>query len=270
MRKNYILAIFILSSCFSISIRAQETDTISMTNDCMTQFFSTAAQPASPKTIKIVTKAGKILAYPAFKKQADMTEYSREGLFDLDRDGKKELVLFNFTGGAHCCDEFYIFRNTGPGRYQYANHLFGGDVCISDSGVITYNFTEHFGYFFTCFACEYPDTSDTAPIYIREISLIFSKGKLAVIKGDKDLRATINDNLGKLSEQPYQQLGETDFDEGLRKEFAMNLAIYYYSFGKNLMETKNLFTKYYKFPDAKKVWSEFSATLLDIHKMSDF
>jgi hypothetical protein len=59
-------------------------------------------------------------------------------------------------------------------------------------------------------------------------------------------------------------------DEGLRKEFAMNLVVYYYSFGRNLAQTQQLFNKYYKFPDAKKIWAEFARQLQGIRKSSDF
>ena len=99
----------------------------------------------------------------------------------------------------------------------------------------------------------------------------YNKGKLSIIPGDKELRSTINDNLGKLGEQPYQKLAdEADQDNGLRKEFALNLVVFYYSFGKNLVTTKSLFDKYYKFPDAKKVWLDFIRILNGIKGDNSF
>ncbi len=88
---------------------------------------------------------------------------------------------------------------------------------------------------------------------------------------DRELRSQINDNLGKLGEQPYEKLeDEIAQDNGLRKEFAMNLAVFYYSFGKNIIETQKLFNKYYKFPDAKKVWTAFLKQLQHMKKDNDF
>lgn len=61
-----------------------------------------------------------------------------------------------------------------------------------------------------------------------------------------------------------------DQDDGFRKEIALNLAVFYYSFGKNMLETQKLFNKYYKFPDTKKVWAAFVKNLGYIKKESDF
>ncbi|MBL0131551.1 MAG: hypothetical protein IPP43_10835 [Chitinophagaceae bacterium] len=177
----------------------------------------------------------------------------------------------NYTGGAHCCDEFYFFKNIGPDKYQYVAKTFAGDVCVSDSNEFSYSFYQQLGYFFTCFACAYVDTSDGAPVEVRGIILKYLKGKLTVVPGDQELRSIINDNLGKLGEQPYEK-PDTAFgqDNGLRKEFAMNLAVFHFSFGRNILETQKLFNKYYKFPDAKKVWAEFVKQLQYIRKESDF
>ena len=196
---------------------------------------------------------------------------TQQGLKDLDNDGKKELVLYDYTGGAHCCDEFYVFKNIAPNKYQYVAKTFAGDVCINDKNEFIYSFYQQYGYFFTCFACEYSDTSDAGPQPINSITLRYSKGKIMVVPGDQELKNTITDNLSKLKEQPYQKLqDEADQDDGLRKEFALNLAVYYYSFGRNLVQTKMLFDKYYRFPDAKKVWTEFVEILNGIKKESDF
>ena len=92
-----------------------------------------------------------------------------------------------------------------------------------------------------------------------------------MVPGDQELRSTINDNLGKLSEHPYEEPDkELAMDEGLRKEFAMNLVVFYYSFGRNLKTTKDLFIKYYHHPDAAKVWAAFAKNLQAINKNNDF
>lgn len=252
----------------------QNSDSLDEEPDCNDNFFKTC-EPVPAKTI-LVLKNQKLVSLKKF-----FSNYSGadtmlgiqplQGLKDLDNDGKKELVLYDYTGGAHCCDEFYVFKNIGPNKYQYVAKTFAGDVCVTEKNELIYSFYQQYGYFFTCFACAYQDTSDTGPKPVAMIILRYNKGKLNVVPGDRELKNTITDNLEKLKEQPYQKLqDEADQDDGLRKEFALNLAVYYYSFGKNLVQTKTLFDKYYRFPDAKKVWNEFVNMLKGIRMDSDF
>jgi hypothetical protein len=63
---------------------------------------------------------------------------------------------------------------------------------------------------------------------------------LQIVKGDKELLRIIHDNLGKLKEQPYVALkDDLAMDEGLRKEFAFNLGVYYYALWKNFTSQPN-------------------------------
>ena len=223
------------------------------------------------KKISVVTKSKKLTTLATFLKGQSMMDYPDVVLADLDKDGKKELLIYNFTGGAHCCDEIYIFKNIAPNRYQHVVKLFGGHTIITKDNEFEFSFDESFGYFFTCYACGYEDTSDAAPIPLRRISMKYNNGKVTVAPGDGELKNIINDNLGKLGELPYEKLeDEVAMDNGLRKGFAMNLAVFYYSFGRSLATTQQLFNKYYKYPDAKKVWTAFIKNLLYIKKDNDF
>lgn len=259
---------------FSLVLQARDNflqqDT-SEVEDCFEKFFDKAEKLPSPDKTIVIPKPGKTQTVSAYLKNEEMGQESMHGLVDLDNDGKKELVIYNYSGGAHCCDQFFFFKNIAPDKYQLTAKTFAGNVCINDNKEIVFDFYEQFGYFFTCYACAYENTSDVAPRPVSEIKIRYNKGKLSVIPGDKELRSTIYDNLGKLSEQPYQKLSnDIDQDNGLRKEVAFNLASYYYSFGKNITETKRLFDKYYKFPDAKKVWTEFFRILNGIKQGSSF
>ncbi len=250
-------------------------DTIIDSDYCYDKFFKKAEPVQHPEKVMLILKNMKTVSLKSFLRSSDadtsMGSPPEQGFADLDNDGKKELVLYDYTGGAHCCDEFYIFKNIAPDKYQYVAKTFAGDVCINDKNEFIYSFYQQYGYFFTCFACEYDDTSDAAPRAVDSIILKYNKGKVLVVPGDQELKNTITDNLGKLKEQPYQKLqDEADQDDGLRKEFALNLVVYYYSFGRNLVQTKALFDKYYKFPDAKKVWTDFVRILNGIKKDSDF
>jgi hypothetical protein len=266
-----------LLPCF-LQLQAQEDSVlyakdsvIEQGENCIAQFIQRSDNLPSTTKALIVTKTGKTVSLKQFRKAGEMDNYAGQVLADLDYDGKNELLLTNFTGGAHCCDEVYIFRNIAPNKYQYVAKLVAGNTCITDSNLFIYDFYEQFGYFFTCFACAYVDTTDTAPGLLHTIALKYDKGKLIVVPGDKELRSLIRDNLDKLCEQPYEKL-EDDMaqDNGLRKEFAMNLAVFYYSFGRNLPQTQQLFNKYYKYPDAKKVWATFIKQLQYIKKDNDF
>jgi hypothetical protein len=222
------------------------------------------------KTI-LVDKRGKIKKLATLIKPAEEgVNYADYVLADMDNDGKKELVTSDFTGGAHCCDEIVIYKNVGPNKYQQAGRMFAGHTVINADKTFSYNLHEHLGYFFTCYACALTDTSDAAPVDVSVLNLKYSKGKLSIIPGDTELKSTILDNLGKLGEMPFSKPDEAGMDEGWRKAFALNLATYYFSFGKNLVETQKLFNKYYKFPDNKKVWAALAKQFQYIRWQSDF
>ena len=271
----YIINTFLFLFCFS-NLKAQ-TDTVMYQHDSVLMqetdptvlFFLQNEKVASPAAVILVTKANKVVSLPSFLTGIGI--YANHVLADLDKDGKKELLISNYTGGAHCCDEIYIFKNIAPNRYQQAVKFFAGNTTITANKEFVFDFYEQFGYFFTCYACAYTDTADEAPVGIHNIMLKYNKGKAIVITGDKELRSTITDNLGKLGEQPYEKL-ENDIaqDNGLRKEVAFNLAVFYYSFGKNITETQKMFSKYYKYSDAKKVWAAFVKQLQYMKKDNDF
>ena len=252
------------------SVMYQRDSAVLIDTDPTTQFFQQGERVTNPGKVLLITKTKKTVKLSSFLKTEEMA-YSDHTLTDLDKDGKKELLISNFTGGAHCCDEIYIFKSIAVNKYQFAAKLFAGHTDITPDKTFVYSFGENFGYFFTCYACGYSDTTDQAPVEIWDITLKYNKGKLMVVPGDKELRSIINDNLAKLGEQPYEKL-EDDIaqDNGLRKEFAINLAVFYYSFGKNLTETQKLFNKYYKYPDAKKVWTAFVKQVQYIRTQSDF
>ncbi len=268
----FLFATFFLLSQDSFSqdeILYQRDSVIELENDCTEGFFLNSERIADPAKISVIARNRRTYTLSAFLKANKMGDFTEYGLADLDADGKQELVISNFTGGAHCCDEIYIFKNTGPSKYQYVAKTYGGHTCFRENELV-FSFYEHFGYFFTCYACSYPDTSDTAPQPVSGISLKYNKGKLLVVPGDQELRSLIRDNLSKLSEQPYEVMDDVSQDNGLRKEFALNLAVFHYSFGRNITETRKLFNTYYKYPDANKVWAEFNRVLLNVKKTNDF
>lgn len=277
---RFSVSFFVLLVLNTCMVAAQEVvDTIKfqakdsalpLPADPTTEFFQQGEKIKATDKVLLVLKNKKTIRLNTFLKTADR-QFADHVLADLDNDGKKELLVSNFTGGAHCCDEIYIFKNSGLNKYQQVAKLFAGHTLITRNNEFIYSFVEHFGYFFTCYACTYDHTSDAAPIEVRSIALRYSNGKIIIHPGNQELRSIINDNLGKLGEEPYQLLEDAIAqDNGLRKEMAMNLAVFYYSFGKNLTATQALFNKYYKHPDAKKVWTAFAKQVQSIRLKNDF
>jgi hypothetical protein len=192
------------------------------------------------------------------------------GLKDLDGDGAKELMLWNYTGGAHCCDVFYFFKNVSGNKYSYAGELYAGNTCIDDDNVFLYDLHEHFGYFFTCFACGLEEKPDSFS-YVYTLPVTYKKGKLQIQPGDESLLKNIKSNLAYIQNLGWDKGPDKDgFDDGRRKEVALNLATYHFSFGKNLAATKKLFDTYYRFADASKVWKAFLEGLNQVKTSNGF
>jgi len=239
-------------------------------------FFQEGEKTKTPGKLMLLMRDKKTRSLAVFLKslgneELGETAYAEYALSDLDKDGRKELLVYNYTGGAHCCDELYIFKSTGLNKYQQVAKLFAGNTIITKEREFIYDFHEQYGYFFTCFACGYEDTTGAGPLTNSSVLLRYRKGKMAVVPGDPALKKMIRDNLEKLGKQPYQPLeDEIDQDDGLRKEMALNLAVYYYSFGRNAEETRLLFYRYYKHPDARKVWSGFTRQLRYVLAQNDF
>lgn len=285
MRIPFLPFYFLLLFLSGQRLNAQvETDSVMYARDSALDvptdptilFFQEGEKTKTPGKLMLLLKNKKTKSLAAFLKslgnaELGETEYGDYALSDLDKDGRKELLVYNYTGGAHCCDELYIFKYTGLNKYQQVAKLFAGNTIITKEKEFVYDFHEQYGYFFTCFACGYEDTTGAGLFSNSSILLRYQKGKMGVVPGDPTLKKTILDNLEKLGKQPYQPL-EDDIaqDDGIRKEIALNLAVYYYSFGRNTEDTRQLFYRYYKHPDARKVWAGFTRQLTYILAQNDF
>ena len=260
----------------------QQQDSSQNETFCLETFFSSIKPVPNPAKTMVILKNKKVVSVNKFindinpysaKGKKDMLESPvQSGLADLDKDGKLEMVINNFTGGAHCCDEYYFFKNVSPGRYQFVAKTVAGDVCPTKKNNFLFGFYQTFGYFFTCYACSvWADSTITGLQPAGVINLRYNKGRLEIVPGSGEDISRIENNLAILKKQPYEKLDAGfDQDNGLRKEFAYNLAEYYFLFGKNLVDTKKQFDAYYQFPDAEKVWKEFVSTLNGVKKSNDF
>ena len=71
----------------------------------------------------------------------------------------------------------FFYKNIARNRYQYIVKMFGRHTVITGQKKIEFSFDESFGYFFTCYACGYADTSDGITVQLRGITVKYSKGK---------------------------------------------------------------------------------------------
>jgi len=285
MYKMGITAVLFLLCVSSSRLQAQveTTDSVlyardsalEIPTDPTTLFFQEAEKTKTPEKVLLIQKNKKTVSLSGFLKKLnggtpDEPLYADHGFADLDKDGKKELLVYNYTGGAHCCDEIYIFSPAGKNKYLQAGKFFAGNTVIMEDRTFQYDFHEQFGYFFTCFACGVEDSSGRLT-GISAITLRLRKGKLQVQPGDSNLLSLIRKNLELLGRLPYAAI-DPDLlqDDGLRKEIALNLAVYFYSYGRNLGTTQALFKRYYTHPDAGRIWSQFRRQLGYIQQANDF
>jgi hypothetical protein len=65
---------------------------------------------------------------------AQWENWGVQSVADLDADGVQDVIVFHFTGGAHCCSEYLIFRETYTG--MLLDHYFslgnGGIGSVTD------------------------------------------------------------------------------------------------------------------------------------------
>lgn len=240
--------------------------------NCYETFFNSAAKIKNASTIKLlVNKRTQTLS--SYLKQNIAGLENRMGLKDLDGDGRAELVIYNFTGGAHCCDELYFFKSIGKNRFAPAAKLFAGNTCISGNTFL-YDFAEPFGYFYTCYACDLEEKKNKKGLAyerLANISLQYKNGAMVIDPGDAGLKEKLLRNLQYIQSMGWDGgVKDGEFDDGRRKALAQTLAVYYFSFGKNLSDTKAVFTTYYPHKDAAAIWKEFRSLLAGVQNQNSF
>lgn len=237
--------------------------------DCNNRFFSLSPRLADTANMRLKLTNGHEVNWHQFQNDELMSSQVRWATTNLNNDTARELLVLNYTGGAHCCDEVYVFEKQ-PAFYVQKAKLFGGFICIdAASKLFTFSFNEALGYFFACYACGFADSNGRFKV-IREIELRYDDGRFVVVPYLPDTEKQLYQNLDLLAAHKYEHMEEGLMDSGWRKEFAMNFAVWHYNHGKNWVSTKALFDKYYKFKDAARVWKEFRNTLLEMERENDF
>ncbi len=236
--------------------------------NCYQTFFKGLPTFKDSASAALRLQNGQQVSMTQFFRDEFMSQNSEYGEKDLDGDGTTELILYNNTGGAHCCDEFYIFQKTSDSSFNFKGHITGSACVDANTNVFSFSFSEMLGYFFGCYACAFDDSTGVFK-RLRGISLKYSKSGLAVVPYDAQAEKQNIANLEILQKHGYEKM-EDMMDNGWRKEYAMNMAVWYYNHGKNWDNTKQLFHKYYTFPDMQKIWDEFQSTLTEAEKDNTF
>ncbi|HET7899138.1 MAG TPA: hypothetical protein VFL47_15735 [Flavisolibacter sp.] len=259
---------FLLLCCTPVLFFGQGAEA----TDCFQSLFNPATKVRNKATIKLVRNK-QVQTLNLFLANELTGLEQKLALKDLDGDGVAELVIYSFTGGAHCCDEFYFFKNTGTNRYTQVAKLFAGNTCVSGNTFL-FDFAEPFGYFYTCYACELEGKKNSkGETYERlaNISLQYKNGKLVTEPGTTALKEKLLRNLRYVKSLGWDGgVKQGEFDDGRRKALAHSLAVYYFSFGKNAVELKTLFKQYYPFKDAAAVWKDFREQLTNMQSQNSF
>jgi hypothetical protein len=251
------------------SVVAETPDEMLFDESCYNNFFTGLPKFKDSLSALLLLESGKKATLTQFFRDEYMSTMAQYGTKDLDGDGTIELVIYNNTGGAHCCDEYYIFQQKAKSEFRYQGQLVSGQVCVdAATNIFTYSFTETYGYFFGCYACTFQDSTGVFKS-MREIQLRFSKNKFEVVPYDTAAEKQNILNLQVLYDHGYEEL-EGMMDNGLRKEFAMNFAVWHFNHGQDWKKTKKLFDQYYHFNDAVKIWMEFYNILKEVSQQNSF
>ena len=277
-QKIFVILLFSILSCNNNTEKkfTEPADSLLQSRDSATAFAGACYEsffkglsvfPDSNAAYLLIDSSRRITLTQYFRDEF-MSPVSSYGLKDIDSDGVRELIIYNNTGGAHCCDEFSIFARASTTEYLFKSRLMG-DVCIDPAdNIFTFSFNESLGYFFSCYACQFPDS---VPGFrsMRALSLVYKNGKLMVKPYTAEDEKQNLDNLKVLHDHGFEKL-EGMIDNGWRKEFAINTVLWHFNHGKDWTTTKKLFDEFYRFPDRKKVWNELYRTIIETSRENTF
>ena len=272
------LALIALSGCHNTDTRSAASDATTAKDslstepmayeNCYQNFFKGLPTFKDSASASLQLQNGQQVSMTRFFRDEFMSQNSEYGEKDLDGDGTIELILYNNTGGAHCCDEYYIFQRTGDRNFAFRSRITGSACVDASTNLFSFSFSEMLGYFFGCYACRFNDSTGAFKS-LQEIALKYNKDHLEVVPYEAGAEKQNLANLETLQKHGYEKM-EDLMDNGWRKDYAMNFAVWHYNHGKNWNSTRQLFRKYYTFPDAQKIWDEFQTTLTEAEKDNTF
>jgi hypothetical protein len=237
--------------------------TTSPQNADTANIVQSAALPVISDSSKlvVVNRKQEKLSYEAYKKTFEPESPSMQPAFlakDIDADGNKEIIVNYYTGGAHCCEVTAILSRTGAREMLEVLNFTGGTVISGDT--VSLNFYEALGYFHTCYACGLEAPQAVSPT----ADLLYKNGKFSFLPANAQTNKAIIANLDFIKARgiPNKDTpGDEGFDDGTRKETAINLTAWYFNNGRKISEVKKLFDEYYTHADKEKIWKDLASYL---------
>ncbi len=206
--------------------------------------------------------------FPSSDYLRENKDWKKFSFTDIDNDDIPELTINFFTGGAHCCFEYFIFKQISKNTFKQIFTFEGGEGALTiDGSEIKINFFEQIGYFFTCYAC---GISDSLPhkYFSPQITLNYSKDKFTLAPTDDYLNKTIIEDLEYLKNRTVPIMDTTDnMDDGTRRAFAERIITYFFNNHENLYATKILFQTYYFGEDRTMIWDNIEKQIANILNM---
>lgn len=175
---------------------------------------------------------------------------------DLDANGKKEILIETFTGGAHCCTSLYIAAITGNG-FEFLDTAYWGNCYynikdLNNDGkkeIIGRN--DMFAYYFTNFSMS------RFPVFIyafrkNKLKLVNTEFKTYIHNNIKDLEEELNLYKTRGFECPKSDSADVfNTDAGAVQAILAAITADYYYIGES-EEGYKYINKTYSCPDKKK------------------
>lgn len=235
------------------------------------QLWSPIEDTLKASQIILITTDSVKLTLQQFPDANDTSGYLRQWkeiqYANLDADTIPELMVKYYTGGAHCCDMYTIFKKSGINEYKEIFEIEGGVGSLQVSkGDLNFNFAENTGYFFTCYACFLENLPDST--FVPYIWLHYDGKNFIVKGGNESLNQSILRNLEFLSKREIPPLDVFEMDDGTRKAYAEHVIAWYFNNGENMDATAKLFKTFYHGADSQKVFDEIVQYIQGMGSMS--
>lgn len=129
MRLRLVLTVLFLSLLAPASLSAQTLDQIFISGDRLTHGdyeVTRSYNAAAQRSTATIRRRGRVLA--TFNEGGGPDRDStRIGLFSLLGEGTQQLIIEQYSGGAHCCWRYWIYNLTPVFRRIYDSAAYGPD-----------------------------------------------------------------------------------------------------------------------------------------------
>lgn len=273
-----VVGTFIITRPKTAANLASPEDSHALVTSPATETVSTSSEEISEpdySNIILVFEKGKKIPLADYPDQEylERNETTRKVTFaDLDNDGTPELLTEYYTGGAHCCMAYDLFRKTADNTYERFFTFDGGfnSLSISDNK-LEINFSEQLGYFFTCYACDIEDEMPDST-FKSSFKMVLAGGEMQLDAPQPSVLNGIIKDLEYLRKRPVPDFDELNMDDGTRKAFAMRIITYLFNSNGNVDATRRLFYDTYRGSDKDIVWGRIqrqAAGILDMDIASE-